>query len=807
MRELVDRVLGLAGANARVSTDQFLAMLVEKQVARPVLPGSWCSPALRKAVAELFIQPQLTAEMALQAACLCGDLLPLWVMPEALENLQRWWETHERRCDLEGFARLWTARGNPAHALLAAFGHRLWDRPWPNLEDGFLQGYLRSQEDWLLTRSPRLTSLRLLTRLEPPTERLLETVWQCALDEPRKERELAQNYLQRAGRAEAGLLQALRHSQAPVRQRAAEWAGRIRLLAALEPLGKALAKEKVERARMAQMEALRLLGAPLDLYLNRPALLAEARQRLQKEEPEWLHQIPPAQLSWKADGQIVEVDLLKGWLLSAARLKQPEPSGLLTVVAPYLADETRTQWGLDLLHWWIARDTHRTYTPAEVEALLPAQISSLKSLYALIQQPRSEQALEAEARRALEFSTTGSAIELKGLLAVAGAFAGEAALEPVKAYLRTWYGLRAAQCKALLCMLGHVEGAAVVQYLLDVARRFRTKGIQQEAQRVLCLRAERAGWTVEDLADLNLPSGGLDEKGQLRLESEGRELVASLQPDLSWQLRDGSGKSLKALPASQDKLAAGLYKSAQKTVKELKKSLSERLFEAMCCARSWNFAAWDASLRRHPIAARLLQGLVWLARREAEQVSFRPDLDGSLLSAEQDCVQLDSSWSVELAHPLQLSSTELAAWHTHLADYLLLPCFPQLRRPSFEKPPVEGEQLPWYGHLVNSFKLRNRAQALGYLRAPAQDGGIFDEYRKNLASSGWCVCLKFSGSALPETSHPVALLELNFEHQNRRAGWPELPPLLYSEAMADVQEMAQEGSGFAPDWQQKATFS
>ena len=74
------------------------------------------------------------------------------------------------------------------------------------------------------------------------------------------------------------------------------------------------------------------------------------------------------------------------------------------------------------------------------------------------------------------------------------------------------------------------------------------------------------------------------------------ELVASLQPDLSWQLRDGSGKSLKALPASQDKLAAGLYKSAQKTVKELKKSLSERLFEAMCCARSWNFAAWDASL-------------------------------------------------------------------------------------------------------------------------------------------------------------------------------------------------------------------
>lgn len=812
MRELVERMLVLAGANARATASDFLQALQTRQLPEQgMFPGSWCSPALRKAVAELFEQPDLSAEAALQATTLCGDLISrksrVWVQPDALENLQRWWATHGQSFDLLGFAGLWQRRGGRAEDFLLAFGDERWGRLWPQLEDAFCAPYLRSQQEHLLNSSDRLTGLRLLTRIEPLPELVLQRVWEAALDDPRKERELAQGYLQTRGLFESGLLKALRHGQASLRQRAAEWAGRLRLASALKPLSEALSKEKSDRTRMAQMEALRLLGAPLDLYLNRPAMLAEAQKRLQKEQPEWLSGLPLRSLHWQGDGQVLPADVQKGWLLAAVRLKQPEPAGLLAVVAPYLEEGSREQWGVELLNWWIARDTRPTYTPAQVEKLWPQQANALKNLYALLKLSKSEAALETESRRNLEMSVDGSAIELKGVLAVAGAFGGAGLLEPVRAYLKKWYGMRAAQCKALLSMLGYVEGPAVVQFLLDVGRRFRTKGIQQEAQRVLRARAERAGWTVEELADLSLPSGGLDERGQLHLELGEREFTANLQPDLSWRLCDATGKVLKSLPASQEKEPAALFKAAQKTVKDVQKSLRERLYEAMCCGRIWSYQAWETCLRRHPIAARVLQSLVWIARREGERLSFRPDLDGSLLSAEQDSLQLDSSWTLELAHPLLLSNAELSAWHQHLADYLLMGPFAQLSRPIFSKPTSELEEVPWRGHMLNSFKLRSRAQALGYVRAPAQDGGVFDEYHKTLVSSGWTVRLGFTGSALPETSHPVALQSLTFEKNNAPARWAEIPPLLYCEGMADLEEIAREGSGFDPDWQRKASVS
>ena len=811
MRDLVERILALAAPNARATAAEFLQALRNQRIPdQGMLPGSWYSPALRKAVAELFGQVDLSADMALQAVMLCGDLIRrqgrVWVQPDALEHLQRWWASHGKSCDLAGFARLWEQWGGRSEDFLLAFGDERWGRLWPQLEDAFCEDYVRLQQRHLL-EGDRWTCLRLLIRLEPMPEPVLQRVWESALEEPRKERELAQAFLQSKGLAEQGLLKALRHGQAAVRQRAAEWAGRTRLVSALKPLGEALAKEKSDRARMAQMEALRLLGAPLDLYLNRPAMLAEAVKRLRKEQPEWLAGLPLSPLRWLADSQPVATELQKAWALAAVRLKQPEPAGLLAVVAPFLDTQGREQWGLELLSWWIAQDTRPTYTPAQVDRLWPQQANALKNLYVLLKQPKSDQALESEARRNLELSVEGSAIELKGLLAVAGAFGGARLLEPVRAYLKKWYGMRAAQCKALLAMLGYVEGASVVQFLLEVGRRFRTKGIQQEAQRVLRERAERAGWTVEELADLSLPTGGLDERGQLQLELGGREFSASLQPDLSWRLCDASGKVLKSLPASDEKEPAALFKAAQKTVKEVQKSLRDRLYEAMCCGRPWSFQAWETCLRRHPIAARIVQSLVWTASREGERISFRPDLDGSLLSAEQDSLALGASWTLELAHPLLLSNAELSAWHRHIADYLLLPPFAQLSRPIFTKPPSELEEIPWRGHMLNSFKLRSRAQALGYVRAPAQDGGVFDEYHKSLVSSGWTVRIGFTGSALPETSHPVALQSLSFELKNVPARWSDIPPLLYCEAMADLEEIAREGSGFDPDWLRKASIS
>lgn len=802
LREPAERLFASLGSGALVTVEQFLQALLSPLAPTRILLNTQSD----QAIGEFLEHPAVTPELALQTLMLSNALhlrqSRSWVQPGALELLQRWWRAHPGGPDALGFAELWADRGGDRQDWLLAFREERWGYVWPQLDQAFLDSYLRALLPHLLEWSQGYCGLRLMLRLQPWPEQVRGRLWQAALGEPKRERELAQQVLH--DQAALEVLKSLRHPQAGPRQRAAEWAARLRLSEAVQPLSVALGKEKSERTRMAQMEALRQLGAPLDVFLNRPALLADARKRLAKENPDWLAEVPLLPMHWEADGQPLEVDLLKGWLLAAVRLKQPEPGGLFSVLAPYVRQDERRAWGLRLLEWWIARDTRPAYSPAQVERMLPEKTGLLQKFFQFMNQTRSDQAVAGEARRQLEMEIQGSAIELKGLFSLAGAFAGEAVLDPARTYVKKWYGLRAAQCKALVAMLGSIEGPSVIQYLLEVGRRFRTKGIQQEAVRVLRERAERQGWTLEELADLNLPAGGLDDAGCLELEVGERTFTATLLPDLSWKLCDVEGKVFKALP--EDKEANARYRSAQKAVKEAHKALRERLYEAMCCGRSWSWSAWQTSLWRHPVATRVISSLVWLARREQQVVAFRPDADGSLIDVQQDELTLGEDWTIELAHPLLLSNADWTAWRLQLADYQLIPPFAQLGRSCQSKPPGQPEEMKYFGHLLNSFKLRNRAQALGYVRSPAEDGGVFLEYRKTLVSSGWTVRLGFTGSQLPETSHPVALQNLEFDFQNRLAHWGEVPPVLYSEALTDVEEIAREGSGFDPDWQKKASF-
>src|SRR6185369_13001913 len=78
---------------------------------------------------------------------------------------------------------------------------------------------------------------------------------------------------------------------------------------------------------------------------------------------------------------------------------------------------------------------------------------------------------------------TGTAISSKGILSLAGACVGSNAAPIVGRYLKDWYGMRAAQCRALLQMVAWVEHKTATQLLLAVGSRFRTKGIQDEANK------------------------------------------------------------------------------------------------------------------------------------------------------------------------------------------------------------------------------------------------------------------------------------------------------------------------------------
>jgi hypothetical protein len=368
-------------------------------------------------------------------------------------------------------------------------------------------------------------------------------------------------------------------------------------------------------------------------------------------------------------------------------------------------------------------------------------------------------------------------------------------------------------------MLAWIEHPSATQLMLSVGSRFRTKGIQDEANRQAELLAERKGWTVDELADRTIPTAGLDEHGVLELSYGERVFAARLQPDLTLVLAAPDGTPLKSLPAprvSDDAEAAAAAKklltASRKELKGMVTQQSERLYEALCTGRTWPADDWARYLRAHPVVGHLTQRLVWIASTPDEPaLVFRPLDDGTLTDVADDEVTLPDEAVVSLAHDSLLPPETVAAWQEHLADYEVAPPFQQLGKGAWNLPEDRAADTTvddFRGHLVEAFALRGRAAKLGYARGAAEDGGWFMTYHKRLPTLGLQVEVEFSGNYFPEENRTVALHQLSVGRLDpggavRPVRLGDVPPVLLAEAHDDLRLMASDGTGFDPDWERK----
>ena len=237
--------------------------------------------------------------------------------------------------------------------------------------------------------------------------------------------------------------------------------------------------------------------------------------------------------------------------------------------------------------------------------------------------------------------------EDKGILAVAAACGPTDVVNRIRSYVNQWYGYRAAQCRALLQVLAWIDHPEAVAFLLDVAKRFRTANIRQEAETQARKVAERKQTTLADLAEQSLPDAGFDAEGKVVLDFGPRQFIASLDDDAELMLEDQSGRELDALPAPGKNDNAELAAAAKKRLSEVKKELKavrkrvvERLYEAMCTQRAWKFADWERLLLGHPVAGRLCRRVVWSLREKgATESTFRPLEDGTLTDLDDNEIQ------------------------------------------------------------------------------------------------------------------------------------------------------------------------
>lgn len=671
-----------------------------------------------------------------------------------------------------------------------------------------------------------------------PPEQLVGALFQVALGTGKIERPMAQAALAKLPGKHTRIIAALADGKSEVRAIAAQWLGQLQqaddqTIAALE---KALDKEKQDLAKAAMLDALQALGQPLSRYINREQLAKDAAKMMKKPVPAALAWLPMQQLPtvhWVDDGERVPATVLQWMLVQAVKAKSPEPNALMRKYCDMFEPVTRQAFALWLLEAWLAEDVRpispdEAHQRAQDEAQMWFSILNGPDAQYYPSHPlmgKSEQEMFAALLPAKLRLPVGSAVASKGLLAVVAACAGADVTQPVSHYLKQWYGTRASQGKSLIAMLAWVEHPSATQLMLSIGNRFRTKSFQEEANRQAQALAERRGWTLDALADRTIPTAGLDESGELALSYGERTFSARLTPDFKLALFNAEGAAIKALPEPRKdedqtlaKDAKKALSSARKEIKTIMQLQAERLYEALCTQRDWSYADWQMYLNTHPLVRHLLQRLVWLADAgDGSVTTFRPMDDGSLTDSDDNAVVLADDARVRIAHDSNLDADSIAAWQQHMADYAVTPLFQQFGKGSFMLPDGRGKATSiddFKGHLLETFALRGRANKLGYVRGPTEDGGWFATYEKRFPTLNITAMVEFTGNPLPESNRTVALLSLSFfkriddalHGQGRAMPLADVPAVLLSECYNDMRLMAAEGTGFDEDWENKSQY-
>ncbi|KPJ57823.1 MAG: hypothetical protein AMS16_00690 [Planctomycetes bacterium DG_58] len=670
--------------------------------------------------------------------------------------------------------------------------------------------------------SRRSRTFEVLAAFPALPSHIVHILWQVALGTGKSDRLAAQRCLEKVRGCEARVIQALEAGQQDIRATAASWLGDLKATQAVPALKTTIAKEKSEVAKAAMMSALEAMGVPVDEFMSVKALVEESRKGLKKGIPPalgWVRLELIPEVCWESGGEPVDREILAWMLVKALKVGSPEPSPMLRHYARWFVREDAERFGQWILDNWIGRDT----VPMSRKDALEAARAQAKSV-ARYYKDRSEKELTEMYLKSYLSRPSGSAIKEKGILAVSGACCGPAAASSVERYLKEWYGHRAAQCKALIRMLSWVERPSSIQVVLSVANRFRTAGIRREAESVAQALAERKGWTRDELSDRTIPTAGLEESGEIVLDTGHRRITGRLDADMQLAVVKADGKTAKSFPGKQKNEEEDAYKrarsnwnAARKELKSVLRLQKSRLYEAMCTQREWRFDDWDRWLRCHPIVGRYCQRLVWAAF-DGEQltITFRVLADGSLTDVDDKDVTVPGDAILKIAHTCNVPADLAEKWQRHLVDYEVEPLFIQFGRKIRRLTDAEKRLTSisdYEGYIIESFKLRGAATKLGWVRGQAEDGGWFMTYVKSFPTLEMEALIEFTGSMLPEENIQTALVKLSFAkmlppdagYYARGGELPlaRVPAVLLSECVGDLAEIALAGTGFDPEWQKK----
>ena len=196
------------------------------------------------------------------------------------------------------------------------------------------------------------------------------------------------------------------------------------------------------------------------------------------------------------------------------------------------------------------------------------------------------------------------------------------------------------------------------------------------------------------LRDSVLAEFGLDEKGEKTYELGGNKAVISLMADLSLSIYDeNAGKKVKSLPkkGADDKL----YEKARNDLSDLRRNIKrvvtnrKNLFlEDFLEAKNYEVESWEKTYLGNPVLNAIASLIVWQQNKK----TFVPTRNGKIINSTGAEVEISATDKIKIAHPIEMSEKDIAAWQNYFINNSLKQPFEQIWEPVYREGDIKNDR-------------------------------------------------------------------------------------------------------------------
>ncbi|MEU9332934.1 DUF4132 domain-containing protein [Streptomyces sp. NPDC048290] len=359
--------------------------------------------------------------------------------------------------------------------------------------------------------------------------------------------------------------------------------------------------------------------------------------------------------------------------------------------------------------------------------------------------------------------------------------------------------------------LADIGDTDALEALWRLQTRIKHRGLRKRIDAGLVLAAGKQGLTAAQLTERGVPGHGLGPDGVLERELGGHRVRLAIEDASTVRLtfvRPGGGTSRTAPAALKDGFPEQVAE-LKELVKEVRATLSgerARIEALLATGHEWPYDDWCRYYRDHPVTGAVVRALI----RE-----FR-DPDGvwhPVAPLAEPGEEGRRPLAVRLWHPVRADADAIEAWRERLVAERLRQPFKQAYREVYPLTPAErttggysnrfAAHIVHYRRLYALFKERGwRANYLGHWDG-GDEGLAWGEY----GDGHWRAGLHHQATDDADDHGPAHATtdQVRFERRDGRA-WraaplTEVPPLVFSEAMRDVDLFIAVTSLAAdPDW-------